>query len=187
MNNSRPEFTPDAGERAKAVQQGIDQGSAVSIIVRSSGSRVDHHSRRLIYHCQVVIFVNYVEGNFFRDGTQRRPFDFADNFNVLASTEKERCLCGFPIDENLFLRYKLLDSRTAGIGESRDQEVVEPPAGVLGNDDEICLCFQSQATRCHSERSRPAWPARESKNPFDLRTTMNLDGNSYDKPKLLCV
>jgi hypothetical protein len=150
MNNSRAQFTPDTGERAKAVQQGIDQGSAVSVVVGSASSRVDHHSGRLIYHREIIIFINNVERDFFRHCAHWRSFGFADDFNLLASAELKGRPRRFPIDENLFLRDKLLDSRTAGVPELGDEEVIEAPAGMLWADNEICFGFHSQVTRCHS-------------------------------------
>jgi hypothetical protein len=92
---------------------------------------VDHHSGGFIYDCEVVIFINDIQEDVFRHCAQRRPFDFADNFNLFASAQQQGSLGAFSVDENLFLRYELLDSRTAGAEELRDEEVVEAPTGVV--------------------------------------------------------
>jgi hypothetical protein len=127
------------------VQQSVDQSAAVSFVVRSPSSGVHHHSGRLIYHCEIIIFINNVERDFFRHCTQRRPFGFANNFNPLASAELKGRPHRFPIDENLFLRDKLLDSRTAGISNLRYEEVIEATTGLFGTDGEdfICLIYQT--------------------------------------------
>jgi len=125
MDNARSEFASHAREHPKAVQQGIDQGSAVSFVVGGSRAGVDHHSRRFVHDGKVVIFVNYVERDFFRNGAQWRPIDFAHNLALLAPPQLKGCPSRFPIDQDLFLRNQLLDSRTAGIGDLGYEEVIE--------------------------------------------------------------
>ena len=126
------------------MQQRIDQGSAVSFVLGGSRAGVDHHSRRFVHDRKVVIFVNYVERDFFRNGAQWRSIDFPDNFNVLASAKLKGGARRFTINEHLFLRYELLDSRTAGVLKLGYEKVIEASAGVIGANDEICFRFQEK-------------------------------------------
>jgi hypothetical protein len=52
------------------MQQGVHQRSAVARIVGRSCARVHHHACRLVDDRQIVVLINDVERNLFRDGAQ---------------------------------------------------------------------------------------------------------------------
>jgi hypothetical protein len=102
------------------MQQSVNQSSAVSVILGSSGAGVHHHSSRLIYDGKVIVLVNNVERNLFRHGPQWRTFNFTNNLNALPSAQMERSFGWLSIYKHFFLRNELLDPGTAGVGKLRD-------------------------------------------------------------------
>ncbi len=83
---------PYIRQLAEAMQQSIDQRAAIALVLRRSGTGVDHHSRGLVHHCQVIVFVNDIERNVFGDRAQRWRLRIAENRDLLAATQLERCL-----------------------------------------------------------------------------------------------
>ena len=63
------------------VEQSIDQCSAIALVVSGSCAGMDHHASGLIYHGEIIVFVNDVERNVFRDSTQRRAHNIAQDFD----------------------------------------------------------------------------------------------------------
>ena len=116
------------------MQQSIDQSAAIALVVGRACSGVDHHSRRLVHHRQVVIFVNNVEGDVLGNRSQRRPLRCAQDGNLLAAAQLQRRLGNRAVDQRLFFAQHLLHPRPADVGNLLSQELVEPLAGSLGGN-----------------------------------------------------
>ena len=69
------------------MQQRIDQRAAIAFVVGGARAGVNHHSRGLVDHGEIVVFVDDVERNVFRDGAQRRRLRVAENRDLLAATQ----------------------------------------------------------------------------------------------------
>src|SRR5438270_8927241 len=54
----------------------------------------------------------------------------------------DRSLCRISIDQHFLLRDELLNAGTAGLGQLRDEELVEPLAGVIGAGGETFFSKQ---------------------------------------------
>ena len=67
------------------VKQSVHQRPTVAFVVSCTGSGVDHHSRRLIDHSEIIVFVNDVERDVFRHGTQRWAHNITHYFDGLVS------------------------------------------------------------------------------------------------------
>src|ERR1700688_1015962 len=89
MNDSGAQLAPYTGKRAEPMQQSVDQGAAVSFFVSSRSPSMHHHASRLIYDREIIVFVNNVERNLFRDGPQWRTLNLTDNLNALSTAQRE--------------------------------------------------------------------------------------------------
>ena len=84
-DNSWAQFASYTGQRSEPVQQSIDQSSSVSFVVSWRSTSMHHHASRLIYDREIIVFVNNVQRNLFRDGPQGRTFNLTDNLNAFSS------------------------------------------------------------------------------------------------------
>ena len=101
MNNARPQLTADIRQRTKAMQQRVDQGAAIALVIRGSRTGVHHHARRLVDDRKVSIFVNDVKRDVFRDGSQRRQHRIAEDRDLLAAAQLQRRLRRRVADQRL--------------------------------------------------------------------------------------
>ena len=104
MYDPRPQFPSDRRQRAKMMQQGIDQRAAIPRIFSSTRAGMDHHSRRLVDHRQIVIFVDNIQRNLFCNRPKRSPRDLVQNFNLLAAAQLKRRLLLVPVHQDFVLR-----------------------------------------------------------------------------------
>jgi hypothetical protein len=120
------------------MQQGVDQGAAISAGVGGSSASVDHHAGGLVDDREIVIFIDNVKRDFFGDGVQGRTFDFAEDLDFFSAAEAEGGLWGFSVNENFFLGDELLDAGATGFREMGDEELVEALGGSVGGDGYRC-------------------------------------------------
>ena len=69
MDDAGPEFSSYSREGREVMQQGVDQRSTIALIVGGAGASVHHHACRLVDDRQIIILVQDVERNLFRNGT----------------------------------------------------------------------------------------------------------------------
>ncbi len=93
-----------------------------------------HHPRRLIDHRQIVVFVNNVERNVLGNGPQRLNLRPPKDADLLATTEPQRRLAGFPVDQHQFLLNQLLHPRPANVSKLRNEELIQTNSCLLRCD-----------------------------------------------------
>ena len=111
------------------MQQRVHQRSAIALVFGRARSRMHHHPRRLVHYCQIIIFKNNVEWNFFRHGTQRRTRGRRLDLDAFAATQAQGRLHRLLVHEDFFLRDHFLHARAADVGKLGDEEPVEARAG----------------------------------------------------------
>ena len=95
------------------MKQGVDQRTAITVVFRCARAHVYHHSRRLIDHGEVVIFVDDVERDLLGYSAHRGPFNGAPDCDVLISVQPERGFSRLAVHQHLLLSNQLLNVRAA--------------------------------------------------------------------------
>src|SRR5689334_20882231 len=85
MDDSWPKVSAYAGKLAKAMEKSVDECPAIAFVVSRPGAGVNHHPRGFVDDDKVVIFIDDVERNFFRNGAERRAFGRTEDFDMLRS------------------------------------------------------------------------------------------------------
>src|ERR1051326_6954010 len=106
------------------MEQRVDQSPAIALVLRSPGSSVYHHSRRVIDRRGVVIFIDDVERNLFGNSPQGRPLRLSNHADALATPQLQRGLGRHIVHQYFSLGDQLLDSRPAHI-EHAGQILIE--------------------------------------------------------------
>jgi len=118
------------------MQQRVDQRAAIAGVFSRSRARVHHHAGRLVDDCEVVVFVNDVEMNFFGDGTERRALDLAQDFDLFVAAQAQGSFRRISVYDDLLLRDQRLHASTAGVRKLRDEELIQSCASVFRADNE---------------------------------------------------
>ena len=71
------------------MQQSIHQGATITGIVGGSGSGVYHHSCRLVNDGEIVVFINNVKRDIFRDSFERRSLSIAQDCHRFTPAQLE--------------------------------------------------------------------------------------------------
>jgi len=114
MDDAWSQLAANLRQRPEAMQQSVDQGAVVAVIISGSGAGVHHHPSGLVDDGEVGVFIDHIERNFFGDSADRWPFDLAENLDSFPAAEMERGLRGLAVNEDFFLRDELLDAGAAG-------------------------------------------------------------------------
>ena len=125
VNDSRAHLAADLRERREVVQQRIDQGAAIARVVGGAGAGVDHHAGGLVDDGEVVVFVEDIEGDFFRRWHAKEAAPAApENCDVLAAPQFQRGFGGGIVHEDFLFGNQLLDTSAADV-EVGGEELIE--------------------------------------------------------------
>ncbi len=130
-------------KRLEAVEQRIDQRSPAARVVALAGTGVNHHSGRLVHHRQVGVFVDYVQGNIFRSGFERRGMRLAGEHDALAAAQLERGLLALAVHQHIALGHEKLHARAAHAFQLRGQKLIKSLPGGFGGHVDRALCQRS--------------------------------------------
>src|SRR5664279_3997628 len=118
------------------MQQGVDQRSAIAVVLGGARSGVHHHSRWLVDDSQVVILIDDVEGDVLSDGAQRREFRIAKNGDLFAAAESKRRLGDVAVDQGFLFCQQLLHTGAADVGDVGGEKLIEPLASRIGGNED---------------------------------------------------
>ncbi len=125
MHNSRPEVSSQRGESAEMMEQRVHEGA-----LRGAGARVHEHSRVLIHHDHILIFVEYVDGYFFRSRSQRRARQDLD-IDEVAGHDTLRSPRQTFANADAALVDQLLNASAAQIGKARGKVEIQTAARIF--------------------------------------------------------
>jgi hypothetical protein len=115
------------------VEQRIDKRPGIV-----SMGRVCHHSSRLVYNQQVIIFEKDIEGDVFRSGFLWRGFG-KGNLNDFTWTNEVTGSRGAAIDENQSLLYAALDPVPGRVLNVMNKKEIEPFLFLSGGNNNGCF------------------------------------------------
>jgi hypothetical protein len=125
MHDTGPKFAAGRGERSEAVQQSVDEGSGVN-----SGSGVHHHAGGLVDGREIVILIQDLERDIFRDSLEG-ALPGGLNGDLFTPAEEMGRAPGLAVDPHAADLDPFLQARPAELGEALLQDMVEAPAAVL--------------------------------------------------------
>src|ERR1700740_3066217 len=90
VNDAGTHLAAHRREASKMMQERVDQRPAIALVIGRAGAGVYHHAGALVDDCEVVIFVEDVEGDVFGAGAERRARGGAEDGDALAAAEFQR-------------------------------------------------------------------------------------------------
>jgi hypothetical protein len=124
MDDAGTEVAAYVGEFVEVEEERVDEGAAVAGVGFSggwrrggAGSGVDHHAGGFVDDCEVLVFVNDVEGDVFGDGMKWGGLRGAFDVDGFAAVELVFWLGGVAVDANLAGFDEELDAGSGDVGE----------------------------------------------------------------------
>ena len=125
------QFAAHTGQACKMMQQGIHQSSAIVIALGGARAGVDHHSRGLVDHGEIVVFIDNVEGNVFGDGLQRRALGLAKDGDRFVAMELEGGLGWCIVHQDFAFGDHFLHASAADGFKPHGHELIQALAGIF--------------------------------------------------------
>src|SRR6516165_6739381 len=113
------------------VQQCIDQGATIAIVIGGAGASVHHHAGGLVDDGNIVVLVHDLKRNIFGDSAYWLALGGAKNLHSFVAAQAERCFRTAVIDDDELLLNQLLHARARDVGQVGDKELVQAFSGVV--------------------------------------------------------
>ncbi len=115
---------PAVGKFSQAVQQRVHQRPA-----RVARARMDHHPGGFVHDHEIVVHVQQIERQIFRQRLQRRP---RQNFDLdgFSGRDSVRNLGDVAVHAHVAFADQFLDARAAKLRNALGEKQIQPPPGV---------------------------------------------------------
>src|SRR5580698_4079115 len=131
MDDSWTQISTYFREASHVMQQSIHQCAAIARIVARSRASMHHHSRRLVDHGEIVVFINNIERNLLSNSLKGRPLRLAQHADTFPAAQLQRSLRREVVHQHLASGNHLLHASAADGFKARGEKLIQSLAGVF--------------------------------------------------------